>query len=118
MESIAKLAVPTAERAHECAQEGPRIDTRLHCSGVPVRSLVSGVTNTFRRPPVTFRRDRFGECWHLIPVGDLGPRTRTLCGKPRQGTPLSETYADLRPDAPESICELCVSAYTTLAASV
>ena len=47
--------------------------------------------------PVTFRRDRFGECWHIIPAGELGPRSRTLCGQPRQGTPLSETYAEIQP---------------------
>jgi hypothetical protein len=69
---------------------------------------------TFMQPPVTFRRDRFGECWHLIPSGELGPRGRTLCGEPRQGTPLSETYAETQPDPPESICETCTDAYTRL----
>jgi hypothetical protein len=66
--------------------------------------------------PVTFRRDRFGECWHLIPAGELGPRSRTLCGQPRQGTPLSETYAEIQPAAPECICEFCAEAYTNLTA--
>ena len=56
---------------------------------------------TFAQPPVTFRRDRFGECWHLIPAGALGIRSRTLCGQPRQGTALSETYAEVQPAAPE-----------------
>jgi hypothetical protein len=69
------------------------------------------LTTTFTQPPVTFRRDRFGECWHLVPAGALGSKSRTLCGQPRQGTPLSETYADTQPDAPECICELCTAAY-------
>ena len=68
-------------------------------------------------PPVTFRRDRFGECWHLIQNGELGPRTRALCGQPRQGTPLSEAYAETQPETPECICALCTDAYTRLAAS-
>jgi hypothetical protein len=62
---------------------------------------------TITQPPVTFRRDRFGECWHLVPAGELGTRSRTLCGQPRQGTPLSETYADVQPIPPECICQLC-----------
>jgi hypothetical protein len=62
--------------------------------------------------PVTFRRDRFGECWHLIPAGELGVRSRTLCGQPRQGTPLSETYAEVEPAPPECICELCTAVYS------
>ncbi len=68
-------------------------------------------------PPVTFRRDRLGECWHLVPDGDLGPRTRALCGQPRQGTPLSEAYAEAQPEAPECICALCTDAYTRPTAS-
>lgn len=64
------------------------------------------------QPPVTFRRDRFGECWHLIPAGELGVKSRTLCGQPRQGTPLSETYAEIQPVPPECICERCSGAYT------
>jgi hypothetical protein len=75
------------------------------------------VTTAFTDQPVTFRRDRFGECWHLIPIGDLGPRSRTLCGQPRQGTRLSETYAETQPEAPECICALCTDAYTKLTAS-
>jgi hypothetical protein len=64
------------------------------------------------QPPVTFRRDRFGECWHLIPAGELGVRSRALCGQPRQGTPLSETYADIQPAPPERLCESCTEVYT------
>ena len=59
-------------------------------------------------PPVTYRRDRFGENWHLIPAGELGVRGRTLCGEPRQGTPLSETYADIPPVTPDTLCPRCV----------
>jgi hypothetical protein len=66
---------------------------------------------TFAQPPITFRRDRFGECWHLIPDGELGTRSRTLCGQPRQGTSLSETYVEVEPEPPECICALCVAAY-------
>jgi hypothetical protein len=65
-------------------------------------------------PPVTYRRDRFGECWHLIPDGALGPRSRTLCGQPRQGTALSETYADIQPAEPDCICASCTTAYRNL----
>ena len=72
------------------------------------------MTTAFMHPPVSFRRDRFGECWHLIPAGELGPRTRALCGQPRQGTALSETYAEMRPETPECLCELCTDAYAKL----
>lgn len=60
--------------------------------------------------PVTYRRDRFGECWHLVPAGERGTRGRTLCGEPRQGTPLSETYAEQAPGPPECICQRCTEA--------
>jgi len=66
------------------------------------------------QPPVTFRRDRLGECWHLIPDGALGARSRALCGQPRQGTALSETYADVQPAPPECMCESCTKVYTNL----
>jgi hypothetical protein len=69
------------------------------------------MTMPFAEPPVTFRRDRFGECWHLIPDGELGSKTRALCGEPRQGTALSETYADIQPADPECLCEPCTAAY-------
>jgi hypothetical protein len=58
-------------------------------------------------PTMTYRRDRFGECWHIVPPGERGPRGRTLCGEPRQGTPLSETYAEVEPVPPDCICERC-----------
>jgi hypothetical protein len=74
------------------------------------------MTVTLGQPQVTFRRDRFGECWHLIPAGEFGSKTRALCGQPRQGTPLSETYADTRPAEPECVCEVCTIAYTRLPA--
>ena len=56
--------------------------------------------------PVTYRRDRLGECWHMVPPGERGNRGRTLCGEPRQGTPLSETYAELRAQSrPTVLCQ-------------
>ena len=58
--------------------------------------------------PVTYRRDRFGENWHLIPAGEFGVRGRSLCGEPRQGTSLSETYADVPPGPPDTLCPRCV----------
>jgi hypothetical protein len=67
-------------------------------------------TTTHTEQPFTYRRDRWGECWHLVPPGDLGPRGRTLCGEPRQGTPLSEGYAETEPIPPECICERCTAA--------
>ena len=63
-------------------------------------------------PPLMFRRDRFGECWHLVGPSELGPRGRTLCGEPRQGTRLSETYAEVEPAPPECICLGCLHART------
>ena len=72
------------------------------------------MTVAYRQPPVTFRRDRFGERWHLVPAGALGPRGRSLCGEPRQGTRLSETYAEDQPAPPERICESCSTAYNKL----
>ena len=59
---------------------------------------------------MTYRRDRWGECWHIVPPGELGPRGRTVCGEPRQGTPLSEGYAEIEPSPPECICERCTAA--------
>ena len=66
---------------------------------------------TFAQAPITFRRDRYGECWHLIPAGELGVRSRTVCGQPRQGTLLSESYAEIQPGPPECICALCIETY-------
>jgi aminoglycoside 2'-N-acetyltransferase I len=68
------------------------------------------MTTTLAQAPVTFRRDRFGECWHLIPAAELGPRSRALCGQPRQGTPLSETYAEIQPAPTECMCQPCTEA--------
>ena len=66
--------------------------------------------STSTQLPFTYRRDRFGECWHLVPAGERGVKGRTLCGEPRQGTPLSETYAEIAPDPPECICRRCAEA--------
>jgi len=60
--------------------------------------------------PYTYRRDRLGECWHIVPAGERGPRGRTLCGEPRQGTRLSEAYAEIEPSPPECICQRCTEA--------
>ncbi|HEV7666065.1 MAG TPA: hypothetical protein VGQ62_21210 [Chloroflexota bacterium] len=65
------------------------------------------MTSAMTPAAMTYRRDRFGETWHLIPSGELGPRGRTLCGEPRQGTPLSETYAEQQPSSPERVCPRC-----------
>jgi hypothetical protein len=61
----------------------------------------------------TYRRDRLGEGWHIVPAGELGIRGRTLCGEPRQGTPLSEAYADSEPGAPERLCQACAEKFAT-----
>jgi hypothetical protein len=105
------------ERAHRLRAGKTRSDIHRRCSWLTRGCHVGDVTTAFTHPAVTFRRDRFGECWQLIPVGDLGPRSRTLCGQPRQGTPLSETYAETQPAAPECICSLCTDPYTKLTAS-
>ena len=55
----------------------------------------------------TYRRDRLGEGWHIVPAGELGIRGRALCGQPRQGTRLSEGYADSLPPPPERLCQAC-----------
>jgi GNAT superfamily N-acetyltransferase len=65
------------------------------------------MTTTLSQAAPTFRRDRFGECWHVVPGGELGNKGRTLCGEPRQGTRLSETYADIQPIPPECVCPRC-----------
>jgi len=57
--------------------------------------------------PVTYRRDRDGECFHMVPPGERGPRGRTLCGEPRQGTALSETYLEIEPGPPDCLCVRC-----------
>ena len=72
------------------------------------------MTIAYTQPPMTFRRDRFGEHWHLVPAGELGPRGRSVCGEPRQGTRLSETYAEVQPAPPERLCQSCVAAYNDL----
>ncbi len=57
----------------------------------------------------TYRRDRVGECWHIVPPGELGPKGRSLCGEPRQGTRLSEGYAETEPMPPECVCQRCIA---------
>ena len=61
----------------------------------------------------TYRRDRWGEGWHIVPAGELGSRGRALCGAPRQGTPLSEGYADSEPRRPERLCQACAEQAAT-----
>jgi hypothetical protein len=55
----------------------------------------------------TYRRDRWGEPWHIVPVGEHGLRGRALCGEPRQGTPLSESHANTQPRPPQCLCSRC-----------
>jgi hypothetical protein len=55
----------------------------------------------------TYRRDRWGERWHIIPAGEHGTHGRALCGEPRQGTRLSEGHAELPPAPPEELCLDC-----------
>ncbi len=57
----------------------------------------------------TYRRDRWGEDWHIVPDGERGVRGRTVCGEPRQGTPLSEGYSAAVPPPPERICLRCAA---------
>jgi hypothetical protein len=63
----------------------------------------------------TYRRDRFGERWHIIPAGEHGPRGRSLCGEPRQGTRLSETHSDSEPRFPDAVCQRCTDAAASAA---
>jgi hypothetical protein len=46
----------------------------------------------------------------MVPPGERGPQGRTLCGEPRQGTRLSETYAEVEPTPPDCVCQRCVDA--------
>jgi hypothetical protein len=55
----------------------------------------------------TYRRDRLGEHWHIVPSGEHGLRGRALCGEPRQGTPLSEGHAATQPRLPQRLCGRC-----------
>ena len=57
--------------------------------------------------PWTYRRDRLGERWHIVPAGEHGIRGRALCGEPRQGTRLSEGHAEIQPGPPELMCQRC-----------
>ena len=45
----------------------------------------------------------------LATPGELGPLGRTACGEPRQGTRLSETYADTAPSPPDTLCPRCTA---------
>jgi hypothetical protein len=63
----------------------------------------------------SYRRDRFGECWHIVPPGVQGTHGRTLCGEPRQGTRLSESYAEVEPGPPDCVCGRCHEAELALA---
>jgi hypothetical protein len=55
----------------------------------------------------TYRRDRLGERWHIVPAGEHGIRGRALCGEPRQGTALSEGHAETAPVLPDLMCRRC-----------
>jgi hypothetical protein len=59
-------------------------------------------------PGTTYRQDRFGEHWHIIPINDHGTHGRAVCGEPRQGTRLSETHAEVAPTPPEHVCPRCL----------
>ncbi len=56
----------------------------------------------------TYRQDRFGEHWHIIPMNEHGTHGRAMCGEPRQGTRLSETHAEAAPAPPEHMCPRCL----------
>lgn len=87
-ESARLRARNIADRSHNVAEHSRGARQR------PARPKAI-ITIPFAEPPVTFRRDRFGESWHLIPAGELGSRTRAMRGQPRHGTPLSETYLEV-----------------------
>ncbi|HEY3061158.1 MAG TPA: hypothetical protein VGL99_19505 [Chloroflexota bacterium] len=59
-------------------------------------------------PSATYRQDRYGEHWHIIPVNEHGTHGRAVCGEPRQGTRLSETHAEVAPTPPEHMCPRCL----------
>ena len=48
----------------------------------------------------TFRRDRIGETWHLVPTGEYGENGRAACGEPLQGTQLLEGHSATEPSSP------------------
>jgi len=54
-----------------------------------------------------YRQDRSDEPWHIIPHNEHGTHGRALCGTPRQGTRLSESYAESQPPPPQRVCQTC-----------
>jgi hypothetical protein len=100
---VARVPIKAKRRAKPIAEQPPPVESP------PEAEEAATVT--------TYRRDRFGECWHLVPPGALGTHGRTLCGEPRQGSRLSETYADAQPAPPECICPRCTAADEALAAT-
>jgi len=53
----------------------------------------------------TFRRDRIGETWHMVPAGEHGENGRAACGEPLQGTRLLEGRSAREPRSPEALCQ-------------
>jgi hypothetical protein len=62
----------------------------------------------------TYRRDRIGETWHIVPAGERGVNGRAACGEPRQGTRLSEGHSTTEPRSPEALCQQCAEQAPTL----
>ena len=58
-------------------------------------------------PSLSYRQDRSGEPWHIIPPNEHGIHGRALCGEPRQGTRLSESLAEWAPTPPQRLCPSC-----------
>jgi len=57
----------------------------------------------------TYRRDRVGERWHIVPAGEHGVKGRALCGEPRQGTRLSEGHSTTEPRSADALCPQCAT---------
>jgi hypothetical protein len=87
---------------------GPVTQVRL-----PIAYLDGRTTTPVRAPTSddlpspSYRQDRSGEPWHIIPPNEHGTHGRALCGEPRQGTRLSESHAEWATTPPQRLCPSC-----------
>jgi hypothetical protein len=90
---------------------GPVIEQRLPLAHLAEHTPPGAVSAPRAREHSTsYRQDRAGERWHIVPDNEHGWRGRALCGAPRQGTPLSETHAVAPPASPpEHVCPHCLA---------
>jgi hypothetical protein len=86
---------------------GPVIEQRLPLAHLAEHGVPPLAAPATQEHPTTYRQDRAGELWHIVPHDEHGLRGRALCGAPRQGTRISEAYAQAKP-LPEQMCRHCL----------